>query len=88
LEQLTKVVKAESGSILLLENSQSSNDPLLAKYQHVTAETAAWAGGKGCVYNKDKATQGLTIEKESSFVTGLLRSLNCVKPVTPVPNRQ
>jgi ubiquinone/menaquinone biosynthesis C-methylase UbiE len=91
LKQLTKVVKAETGSILLLENSRSSN-PLLAKYQDVTAEAAASAGGKGCVYNQDvpaliKATQGLTIEKETSYVTGLFRSFKCVKHVTPVPNR-
>jgi ubiquinone/menaquinone biosynthesis C-methylase UbiE len=91
LEQLTKVAKAESGSILLMENSRSSN-PLLAKYQDVTAEMAASAGGKGCVYNQDvqaliKATQGLTIVKETSYVAGLFRSFICVKDVTRVPNR-
>jgi ubiquinone/menaquinone biosynthesis C-methylase UbiE len=92
LEQITKAVKAESGSILLLENSRSSN-PLLAKYQDITAETAASTGGKGCVYNQDvraliTATQGLTIEKETSYVTGLFRSFICVKHVTPAPNQQ
>jgi ubiquinone/menaquinone biosynthesis C-methylase UbiE len=86
LEQLTKVTKAQSGSILLLENSRSSN-PLLARYQDVTAETAAVAGGKGCVYNQDvgaliKATRGLTIQKEQSYVAGLFRSFKCVKATT------
>jgi ubiquinone/menaquinone biosynthesis C-methylase UbiE len=91
LEQLTTVAKAESGRILLLENSRSSN-PVLAKYQDITAETAASAGGKGCVYNQDVRaliinTRGLTIEKEASYVTGLFRSFICVKHVTQVPNR-
>jgi hypothetical protein len=84
LEQLTKVAKAQSGSILLLENSRSSN-PLLARYQDVTAETAAMAEGKGCVYNQDvealiKATRGLTIQQEESYVAGLFRPFKCGKP--------
>jgi hypothetical protein len=86
LEQLNNVTKAQLGSILLLENSRSSN-PLLARYQDVTAETAVAAGGKGCVYNQDvgvliKATRGLTIQKEESYVAGLFRSFKCVKGTT------
>ena len=86
LEQIAKVVKAQSGSILLLENSRSSN-PLLSRYQDVTAEMAATAGGKGCVYNQDvealiKATRELTIQQEVSYVAGLFRSFKCTKATT------
>lgn len=83
LDQLRQVVKPQqaSGKLLLLENSRSTN-PLLAKYQDVTATTAALAGGKGCVYNQDvramlDATQGIVVEKEVAFAAGLFRSFEC-----------
>lgn len=85
LKQLTQVVKKQSdgGRVLLLENSRSSN-PILGFYQDVTADAAASAGGKGCVYNQDvaaliKNTRGLTIEKETSYIAGLFRSYVCTK---------
>lgn len=85
VKQLTNVVKSKSdgGRILLLENSRSSN-PLLGAYQDVTAEAAASAGGKGCVYNQDvgaliRSTRGLVIEQEISHVAGLFRSYVCFK---------
>ena len=83
LEQLQQVVKTEqnNGKMLLLENTRSSN-PLLGLYQDATAETAASAGGKGCLYNQDvtkmiQATNGIEIVKESSFASGIFRSYLC-----------
>lgn len=85
LSQMTKVVKNEShgGRVLLLENNKSSN-PIFGMYQDITAEAAASAGGKGCVYNQDvrsliKNTSGLEIEQETSYVAGLFRAYVCVK---------
>ena len=85
LSQVTQVVKTQSdgGRVLLLENSKSSN-PLFGMYQDITAEAAASAGGKGCVYNQDvrlliKNTSGLEMEQETSYVAGLFRAYVCVK---------
>jgi len=85
LSQLTQVVKEQSdgGRVLLLENSRSSN-PVFGIYQDITADAAASAGGKGCVYNQDvgaliKSTRGLQIEQETSYVAGLFRSYECSK---------
>jgi len=83
LQQMKEVVKSkdDNGQILLLENTRSSN-PLLGLYQDATAETAASAGGKGCVYNQDvtkmiQTTSGIEITKENSFASGIFRSYLC-----------
>ena len=84
LSQLAQVVRKESdgGRVLLLENTRSSN-PLFGLYQDITADAAALAGGKGCVYNQDvraviKSTR-LKIQNETSYVAGLFRSYECTK---------
>ena len=68
------------GKILLLENSRSSNQ-FLGWYQDVTAEAAATAGGKGCVYNQDVASIinecKVTIQEEQNYAMGLFRSYIC-----------
>jgi methyltransferase OMS1 len=84
LDQLSRVVKSggvNGGQVLLLENSRSSN-ALLGLYQDATAETAAFAGGKGCVYNQDvgaliRRTSGLEINTETLYAAGLFRSYEC-----------
>jgi len=81
LNQLATVVK-KTGRVLLLENSRSSN-PVLGLYQDATAEAAASAGGKGCVYNQDvramiESTGRLDIVKETPYAAGLFRSFLCV----------
>lgn len=80
LDQIQKVVKPGSGRILLLENARSSM-PFVGWYQDVTAETAAMAGGKGCIYNQDVATliqqAGIIVESEQEYVAGLFRSFVC-----------
>jgi ubiquinone/menaquinone biosynthesis C-methylase UbiE len=83
LEQLSRVVKpgVNGGRLLLLENSRSSN-ALLGLYQDATAETAAMAGGKGCVYNQDvgaliRRTSHLEINAETLYAAGLFRSYEC-----------
>lgn len=83
LQQMKQVVKSKqrNGQILLLENTRSSN-PLLGLYQDATAETAASAGGKGCVYNQDvtkmiQVTTGIQIMKETEFASGIFRSYLC-----------
>lgn len=82
LEEMAGVVKA-SGTILLVENTRSSN-PLLGSYQDITAETAADLGGKGCVYNQNvgemiNKSKGMRLEKEERFAAGLFRSFVCTK---------
>jgi len=82
LKQIKKVVKPkrEGGRILLLENSRSTN-ALLGWYQDITADAAANAGGKGCVYNQDVAAMirlsGLQIEGEELYAGGLFRAYTC-----------
>lgn len=78
LQQLRDVVRPHTGRILLLENTRS-DQPWLARYQDVTAQTAASMGGKGCVYNQNvrdmiQQTDGLTIVQETSYATGLFRA--------------
>lgn len=80
LAQMGRVVKA-GGRVLLLENARSSNQ-LLGMYQDATAEAAAGAGGKGCVYNQNvseliRASGRLEIELEEQFAAGLFRSFVC-----------
>lgn len=82
LNQISQVVKPE-GRVLLLENSRSSN-PLLGLYQDATADTAAVAGGKGCVYNQDvrsliRSSSRLTVIEEQLYAAGLFRSFVCVR---------
>lgn len=83
LEQMQQIVKSKqnNGQILLLENTRSSN-PLLGLYQDATAETAASAGGKGCLYNQDvtkliQSTNGIEIVQENLFASGIFRSYLC-----------
>eukprot|EP00751_Fragilariopsis_kerguelensis_P006669 CAMPEP_0170787448 /NCGR_PEP_ID=MMETSP0733-20121128/18295_1 /TAXON_ID=186038 /ORGANISM="Fragilariopsis kerguelensis, Strain L26-C5" /LENGTH=224 /DNA_ID=CAMNT_0011133669 /DNA_START=247 /DNA_END=918 /DNA_ORIENTATION=+ len=76
LKQIQQVVKTKrnNGKILLLENNRSSNF-LVGLYQDATAEAAASAGGKGCIYNQDvtkllQATDGIEIIEEHLYASG------------------
>lgn len=83
LKQIQQVVKTKqnNGKILLLENNRSSNF-LFGLYQDATAEAAASAGGKGCIYNQDvtkllQATDGIEIIEENLYASGIFRSYQC-----------
>jgi len=83
LREIGRVVKKPDvgGSVLLLENSRSSNR-LLGMYQDITADAAASVGGKGCVYNQDvsamiRGSGILQIERETDYAAGLFRSFVC-----------
>jgi len=83
LHQMGQIVKKrqDNGQLLLLENSRSSN-PVLGLYQDATADAAAAAGGKGCVYNQDvskmiRSTGTLEIRQEIPYAAGLFRSFIC-----------
>ena len=83
LHQMTGVVKKDTGSILLIENTRANN-PLLGYYQDVTASTAADVGGKGCLYNQNvgemiQQTDRLELMREEAFAGGLFRSFTCRK---------
>jgi ubiquinone/menaquinone biosynthesis C-methylase UbiE len=84
LDQIKRVVKKGNlGQILLLENSRSSNQ-LLGLYQDATANAAASAGGKGCVYNQNVEslilqTGGLNIQDQLSYSAGLFRFFKCIR---------
>ncbi|GFH54726.1 hypothetical protein CTEN210_11202 [Chaetoceros tenuissimus] len=81
LSQMSNVVKKETGRILLIENSRSSNS-FIGAYQDLTAAPSATFGGKGCVSNQNvekfiQDTAGLHIIKQEEFATGLFRSFIC-----------
>jgi len=81
LEQMTNVVKKDSGRLLLIENTRSSS-PALGFYQDLTSDTAAKMGGKGCVSNQNvggfiRNIDGLEIVSEDLFAAGLFRSFVC-----------
>lgn len=83
LNQMRQVIKSkkDGGQLLLLENTRSSN-PLLGLYQDATAEAAASAGGKGCLYNQDVgamllSTKGVQIVQEDWYSAGIFRSYRC-----------
>mmetsp|Transcript_4616 Transcript_4616/g.5308 ORF Transcript_4616/g.5308 Transcript_4616/m.5308 type:complete len:189 (-) Transcript_4616:61-627(-) len=81
LAQMRDVVKKDTGRILLIENTRSSNS-FLGTYQDLTAGVAAKIGGKGCISNQDvtsflKITKGLQILSEEEFAAGVFRSFVC-----------
>jgi len=81
LKELQQIIIPDTGRILLLENSRAIN-PILGSYQDLTASTAAWMGGKGCVYNQNvramiEATSGLEILNEDIYAGGLFRAYEC-----------
>jgi ubiquinone/menaquinone biosynthesis C-methylase UbiE len=81
LDQMSRVTKRDTGHVLLLENSRSSS-PILGLFQDLTADAAASAGGKGCVYNQDvsqliRDAGQLEIVGEELYAAGLFRSFDC-----------
>lgn len=82
INQISKVVKRrDHGQVLLLENCRSDN-MLLGTYQDLTANTAALAGGKGCLYNQNvgqmiRESGTLKVVDEVSYVAGLFRFYKC-----------
>jgi methyltransferase OMS1 len=81
LEQMQNVVKKDSGKILLIENTRSSN-AALGFYQDLTADAAAKMGGKGCVSNQNarsfiQNTPGLDLISEEEFAAGVFRMFVC-----------
>lgn len=81
LEQMQNVVKRDSGRIILIENTRSSN-AAIGFYQDLTADAAATMGGKGCVSNQNvsgfiASTNGLELISEEEFAAGLFRSFIC-----------
>lgn len=82
LKEMARVCKAESGRVLLLENSRSNLLPVAA-YQDVTAGIVARYGGKGCVYNQDVASlarqAGLRVMSQKPLLGGLMTMLECAR---------
>ncbi len=81
LEQMKNVVKKDSGRILLIENTRSSN-AALGIYQDLTADAAAKIGGKGCVSNQNvrsyiEGIKGLGLISEDEFAAGVFRTFVC-----------
>ena len=81
LEQMQSVVKRESGRVMLIENTRSSN-AALGFYQDITAGAAAKFGGKGCVSNQNvcefiKNTEGLKLLAQKEFAAGLFTEFIC-----------
>ena len=82
LRQLRDVVKP-TGTILLLENTRSSNN-FIGLYQDLTSEMAASWGGKGCLYNQDvnsliSETEGLYTVSSGEIAAGLFTNFTCAK---------
>lgn len=87
LRQVAQVARADTGRVLLLENTRADETFLLAKYQDLTATAAAKMGGKGCVYNQNVRTMissvGLNILEERVYAAGLIRGFVCSKTSNP-----
>jgi len=82
LEEMRDVLKPR-GTILLLENTRSSNT-FLGAYQDWTSETAATLGGKGCIYNQDvysliSTTEGMSLVSSERIAAGFFTSFVCTK---------
>lgn len=78
---LQQMAAVSRNKVLLLENARSFI-PILGWYQDITADAAAMAGGKGCIYNQNvsdmiQSTGKLHILEEKSYAAGLYRSFVC-----------